>query len=502
MSEKYQQLRDMLGEIFDLEAASDVLQWDQRTYMPSGGSSVRAMQIATLERLAHEKFISDELGATLKAAKAEVSSLDPDSDEARVVWKTERDFEHKRKIPAEWVSEYERITALAEHAWVKARANADFAQFQPHLEAVVDLRRQYIEFFAPYDHPYDPLLDYFEPGMKTSEVKAVFDVLRSRQVELVQDLTERGAPVDDSMLHQPFNENKQWDFGIEVVKALGYDFERGRQDKTVHPFTIGFGIGDVRITTRFNPNYLGSALFGSIHEAGHAMYGQGVSPNLDRTNLIEGASYGIHESQSRMMENLVGRSRPFWVAFYPRLQEFFPSQFGDCDLESFYRAINKVERSLIRVEADEATYNLHIILRFEIETALMEGKITVGDLPEIWNSKMEEYLGIRPPDDAKGVLQDVHWSAGYIGYFPTYALGNLMASQLWVKIEEDIPNLSRQIERGEFGDLLAWLRENIHQHGAKFEPMELLKRATGSSLSPEPYLDYLVSKYMDIYKLS
>ena len=502
MSDKYQQLRDFLGEIFDLEAASDVLQWDLRTYMPPGGNSVRAMQIATLERLAHEKFTSDELGATLKAAKAEVSSLDPDSDEVRVVGKTERDFEQKRKIPAEWVSEYERITTLAEHAWVKARANADFAQFQPHLEEVVELRRQYIEFFAPYDHPYDPLLDYFEPGMKTSEVKAVFDILRSRQVDLVQDLAERGAPVDDSILHQPFDEDKQWEFGIEVVKALGYDFERGRQDKTIHPFTIGFGIGDVRITTRFNPNYLGTALFGSMHEAGHAMYGQGVSPNLDRTNLIEGASYGIHESQSRMMENLVGRSRPFWVAFYPRLQEFFPSQLGDCDLESFYRAINKVERSLIRVEADEATYNLHIIVRFEIETALMEGKIAVGDLPEIWNSKMEEYLGILPPDDAKGVLQDVHWSSGYIGYFPTYALGNLMASQLWVKIEEDIPDLSRQIERGEFGDLLAWLRENIHQHGAKFKPMELLKRVTGSSLSPEPYLHYLRSKYMDIYKLS
>ena len=250
MSNKYQQLRDLLGEIFDLEAASNVLNWDQRTYMPPGGNSVRAMQLATLQRLAHVKLTGDELGAALEAAKIEVASLGPDSDEARIVRKTERDLDRWRKVPSEWVSEFYRITALAEYGWARVRANADFAQFQPHLEQVVELRRQYIEFFAPYDHPYDPLLDYFEPGMKTSEVKAVFDKLPPQQVDLVQDIAERGAPVDDSMLNQPFDEDKQWDFGIEVVKALGYDFECGRQDKTVHPFTIGFGVGDVRITTR------------------------------------------------------------------------------------------------------------------------------------------------------------------------------------------------------------------------------------------------------------
>ena len=502
MSKKYKKFRELFGEIFDLQAAANVLGWDQQTYMPPGGGSVRAMQLATLLRLAHVKLVSDEFGATLEAAEAEVASLDPDGDEVRVVRKVTRDVDKWRKVPSEWVGEFTRITALSQQAWEKARAESDFAQFEPHLNKVVELRKQYAEFFAPYGHPYDPLLDFFEPGMKTAEVKAVFDELRPQQVELVQNIAEHGAPVDDSLLHQPFDEGKQWDFGVSVAKALGYDFECGRQDKAVHPFTIGFGVGDVRITTRFDPNYLGTALFGTMHEAGHAMYGQGVSPTLDRTTLIEGASLGIHESQSRMIENLVGRSRPFWVTFYPRLQKVFPSQLGDFNLDSFYRAINKVERSLIRVEADEATYNLHIMLRFEIETALMEGKIAVGDLPDIWNSKMEEYLGILPPDDAKGVLQDVHWSSGYIGYFPTYALGNLMASQLWVKINEDIPNLARQIERAEFGDLLAWLRENIHQHGAKFEPMELLQRVTGSSLSPEPYLHYLRSKYMDIYKLS
>jgi carboxypeptidase Taq len=502
MAEKYQQFRKHVGEIFDLDAVVSVLEWDQQTYMPPGGAQVRAMQIATVYRLWHENLIGDEFSAALDAAKEETANLDPDSDEVRIIRHMQREIDQWRKVPSEWVSEFKRITTLAHQAWEEARANDDFAHFQPHLEEIVKLRRQYSEFFAPYDHPYDPLLDYFEPGMKTSEVKAVFDELRPRQVELVREIAERGASVDDAILRQHFDTSKQWDFGVEVIKALGYDFDRGRQDRAAHPFTTSFGIGDVRITTRFDPNYLGTALFGTIHEAGHAMYEQGVSRSLDRTDLITGASYGVHESQSRMMENLVGRSRPFWAAFYPRLQKYFPSQLGEVDLETFYRAINKVEPSLIRVEADEATYNLHIMLRFEIETTLAENKLSVADLPEVWNSKMEEYLGLTPPNDADGVLQDVHWSSGYIGYFATYSLGNLMASQFWTKMEEDIPDLTNQIERAQFAEMLAWLRKNIHQHGAKFEPLELLQRVTGETLSVEPYLRYLSDKYEDIYKLS
>ncbi len=502
MTERYQQFRKMVGEIFDLDAVVSVLEWDQQTYMPSGGAQVRAMQIATVYRLWHEKLTGDEFSAALEAAKGETANLDPDSDEVRIIRHMQREVDKWRKVPSEWVSEFKRTTTLAHQAWEEARANDDFKHFQPHLEKIVKLRRQYSECFAPYDHPYDPLLDYFEPGMKTSDVKAVFDELRPRQVELVREITERGTPVDDAVLHQDYDEGKQWDFGVEVIKALGYDFDRGRQDRAAHPFTTEFGIGDVRITTRFDPKYLGTALFGTIHEAGHAMYGQGMSPSLDRTHLLNGASYGVHESQSRMMENLVGRSRPFWVAFYPRLQQYFPSQLGEVDLETFYRAINKVEPSLIRVEADEATYNLHIMLRFEIETELAENKLSVADLPEVWNSKMEEYLGLTPPNDADGVLQDVHWSSGYIGYFATYSLGNLMASQFWGKMKEDIPDLTDQIERAQFAEMLAWLRENIHQHGAKFEPLELLQRVTGDTMSVEPYLRYLSGKYRDIYQLS
>jgi len=499
MGEKLAGLRELLGVVADLEAAGSVLGWDQQTYMPPGGTGGRAMQLATLQRLAHERFVSDEMGAALEAAKTEVVSLDPDSDDARVVRKATRDFDKARKVPAEWVGEFARITALAHQAWEKARAGADFSQFQPHLERIVDLRRQYADFFAPYDHVYDPLLDDFEPGMKTAEVKMVFDELRPQQIELVQTIAERGTPVDDSVLYQPFDEQKQWDFGIEVTKTIGYDFDRGRQDKSVHPFTTGFGTGDVRITTRFDANFLNTALFSTIHEAGHAMYEQGMNPDFDRTPLATSASLGIHESQSRMWENLVGRSRPFWLAFYPRLQEIFPSQLGGIGVETFYRAINKVERSLIRTEADEATYNLHIMLRFELETALMEGTLAPADLPQAWNTKSQEFLGLTPPDDAKGVLQDIHWSMGYIGYFPTYTLGNLIASQLWPKIEEDIPDLRSKIEQGEFGDLLGWLRENVHKHGAKFEPMELLNRITGSGLTAQPYLRYLRDKFGEIY---
>jgi carboxypeptidase Taq len=325
--------------------------------------------------------------------------------------------------------------------------------------------------------------------------------LRPKQVELIQAISESSHPVDDSFLHQNFEEQKQWDFGVEVIKAFGYDFERGRQDKSAHPFTTTFGIGDVRITTRLRPDFLNPALFSTLHEAGHGMYEQGVSKTLARTPIADGASLGVHESQSRMWENLVGRSRPFWVAFFPRLKEHFPSQLGNVELDDFYRAINKVEQSLIRVDADEATYNLHIMLRFEIELGLMEGKLSPADLPEIWNTKMEEYLDIVPPNDADGVLQDIHWSFGIFGYFPTYSLGNFIASMLWEKIHEDIPDLTENIENAKFEGLLSWLRDEIHVHGAKFEPVELVKKVTGLGLTAEPYINYLNSKFGEIYKI-
>lgn len=501
MGEKLEQLKKLLAEASDISTAAAVLSWDQHTHMPHGGTTTRAFQLATLSRLAHEKSVSPEVGKAIKAAEKEATELDPDSDDYRLIQKAKRDYEKETKVPAEWVGEFTRITTLAHQDWEKAREQADYSIFQEKLEKIVELRREYAQFFAPFDHIYDPLLDDFERGMKASDVAAVFDELRPVQIELIRRIAEEGKPVDDQIVRQPFDEKKQWDFGLEVAEAIGFDLKRGRQDKSVHPFSTGFSSGDVRITTRFDPNFFNTGLFGTMHESGHAMYQQGINPDFDRTPLYTGLSLGVHESQSRMWENLIGRSRPFWKAFLPRLKEYFPSELGDIDLETFYKAINKVERSYIRVEADEATYNLHIMLRFELEMSLMEGALSVADLPEAWNTKFQEYLGLTPSDDALGLLQDIHWSFGGMGYFPTYALGNLIASQLWVKMEADIPDIQNHIEKAEFEPVLAWLRQNIHQHGSKYEPIELLQRVTGSGLSGEAYLKYLERKFGEIYQL-
>ena len=500
MESKLKQLKDILGEVVDLRNVSQVLGWDQQTYMTAGSSEDRGYHLATIDQLAHVKFTSDEVGKLLDELESWVAQLDPDSDEARLVKVTRREYDKLIKVPPDMVMEFSQITTAAFGVWQEARAQSNFAMFQPHLEKVVDWRRRYAALFAPYDHVYDPLLDDFEPGMKTADVKAIFDTLRPQQVALIQAISE-SPQVDNSFLHQSFDEEKQWDFGIEVATKFGYDWDRGRQDKSAHPFTTSFGINDVRITTRFMPNYFSSAFFSTAHETGHALYDLGIDPALARTPLAGGTSLAVHESQSRMWENLVGRSLPFWEGFYPRLQEYFPDQLGNVSLESFYKGINRVQPSLIRVEADEATYNLHVMLRLEIEIGLMEGSLDVKDLPEVWNARMQDYLGQTPPNDTQGVLQDVHWSNGYLGYFSTYALGNLVSVQLWERIYADTPDLSEQIRRGEFSALLGWLREKIHRHGAKFEPQELVERITGSKIDPAPYMRYLTTKYSQIYGL-
>ncbi len=500
MSQKLEELKSRLAEVADLAAAAALLEWDQQTYMPPGGAEARGNQLATLNRLAHQKFTSDEVGALIEDLKHEFASADPDSDEARLLRVVARDYEKATRVPSEFVSEFSQVTSRAHESWVRAKQESDFSIFRPDLERVVEMRRQYVTFFPPSDHPYDVLLDDFEPGMKTAEVKAIFDALRPKQVELIRAIGEKG-PVDDSFLRQTFDEQKLWDFGVEVVTRFGYDWDRGRQDKSPHPFTTSFSINDVRITTRFEPDNPMATLFSTMHEAGHAMYEQGINPAYERTSLAGGASLAVHESQSRLWENLVGRSRPFWEHFYPRLQELFPAELGNVSLDDFYRAVNKVSPSLIRTRADEATYNLHIMLRLELEIGMVEGSLAVKDLPELWNARMEEYLGLTPPDDANGVLQDIHWSFGGLGYFSTYALGNLISAQLWERIAGDIPDVEEQIRSGRFDDLLTWLREKIHVHGRKYEPQELVQRVTGSTIDPAPYLRYLNEKYGAIYGL-
>lgn len=501
MKDPIEQLKTNLNVISDLQCSSYVLNWDQQTYMPPGGAEARAFQMSTLRRLSHERMISDAMYETLHAAKAAAANLDPDSYDARLVAQAEYQVDKLRPVPSEWIGEFYQVVGRAHNVWEQAKSRSDFTLFQPHLEKIVRLRKQFSDFFQPYDHVYDPLLNEFERGMKTAQVKAVFDQLRPEQTALVQAIVDSGVEVDDSPLYQPFVESRQWDFGVQVISDLGYEFERGRQDKAAHPFTSSFSPGDVRITTRFDPTYLGTGLFSSIHEAGHALYDQGMSQEFLRTPLFDGASYGIHESQSRMMENLVGRSKPFWKGYLPVLQQHFPSELGEVDLERFYRAINKVKPSLIRTEADEATYNLHIMIRFDLEIDLLQGDLEVADLPAAWNGKMEEYLGLTPPDHTKGVLQDVHWSSGYFGYFPTYALGNLMASQIWEVVRADLPGIDQDIEQRKFQPLREWLREKVHRHGAKYEPVELLRRVTGEGLNPQPFMDYLEGKFGEIYHL-
>ena len=499
MEKKIEQLKTILSEISDLSYTAALLGWDQQTYMPPGGAEARGNQLALLGRLVHERVTSPELGKLLDELKPYAASLDPNLDDARLVKVTARGYEKAIRVPTKHVVEFSQATTLGQQAWVEARAKSNFSIFRPHLEKIVALRQEYASFFPNFEHPYDALLDDFEPNMKTADVKTIFDGLRPKQVELIKAIA--GKPqVDDSFLHQPFDEKKQLDFGVEVITKFGYDWNRGRQDKAPHPFTTGFSINDVRITTRVAPDFLNSMLFSTMHECGHALYELGAAPELERTGLEGGASLAVHESQSRMWENLVGRSFPFWQCFYPRLQEIFP-QLAGVPLEKFYKGINKVQPSLIRVEADEATYNLHIMLRLELEIALIEGKVAAKDMPAIWNAKTQEYLGVTPPSDDKGVLQDIHWSGGAIGYFSTYALGNLVSVQLWEKINQDIPDLVEQIRQGKFETLLGWLREKIHRHGAKFEPQELVQKVTGSKIDPAPYMRYLTKKYSEIYNL-
>ncbi len=501
MTTALEQLKIRLGEITDLHHAGAIIGWDQRTYMPPGGSAARAEQLSTLQKVTHELFIAAETGRLLEAAAAEVAGLDPDSDEARLVSVSRRDYEKARKVPAQLVAEIARATGQAVDVWATARAESNWKPFSPHLAKIVDLHRQLAEALGYPDRPYDALLDQYEPDMKTAQVKEVFDAIKPDVIALVKAIAAKGEVVSDKVLYREYDESRQWEFGLSVIKRYGFDFERGRQDKSVHPFTTGFSINDVRITTRVNRGFLSPALFGSLHESGHALYEQGIHQALERSPLADGASLGMHESQSRLWENLVGRSRPFWKFFFPQLKKTFPEQLADQTLESFYRAANKVSPSFIRVEADEVTYGLHIMLRFELENDLIDGRLKADEAPEAWNAKMQEFLGILPPNDRDGVLQDIHWSSGLIGYFPTYQLGNLISLQLWDKLNADIPDLRAQIEQGKFGALLGWLRSQVHQHGRKFTSGELLQRIAGDGLNPAPYLKYLKAKYGEIYGL-
>jgi carboxypeptidase Taq len=500
---KYNELKTRLAEIHDLNKIGWVLSWDQRTMMAPKGARVRAEQLATLGRAAHEKFTAPEIGRLLDDLRPYEESLPYDSDEASLIRVARRDWEKARRVPGELRAEITRASALANPVWVEARKTSNFQHFLPALQKNVDLKHRYVECFDETDDLYDVLLDDFEPGMPTAEVRRVFDELKRQLLPLIAAIAERGRPLDDRCLHGHFPPDAQKAFVLSIISRFGFEPDSWRLDPTVHPFASNSCTTDIRITTRYYPDYLGPALFGGMHETGHGLYENGVSPSLERTPLCRGASLGLHESQSRMWENLVGRSRPLWRYFFPRLREAFPEQMAGVEAETFYRAINRVQPSLIRVEADEATYNLHIIVRFELEQALMGGGLALADLPEAWNARMRDYLGVTVPNDAQGVLQDIHWSSGMLGYFPTYALGNIISCQIWEKAQAALPDLDEQFERGEFMALREWLRDNLHRHGRKFTPAETLERVVGTPrIEVGPYVRYLYRKFEDLYDLA
>ncbi len=499
MENKYKLLKEKLGEIADINSANNLLQWDQQTYMPKGGASARAESISVLSRIAHEKFTAQETGRLINESRSWAENKGFDSDEAALLRVVVRDYEKAVKIPADFVAELSKEVSVAMEAWQNAKAKSDFSLFKDHLKKIVELNKRKAEILGYKESLYDALLDEFEPDMTKAQVKKAFKELRDGLVSIVQKIAKKQDRISNSIFNQDIDEKKQFKFTRGIVEALGYDFNRGRQDLSSHPFSVDLSLNDVRITTRVQKNWFPGALYASIHECGHALYAQGVNQAYERTPLSGGASFGIHESQSRMWENIVARSMQFCGWILPKLTKEFPEQFGKVSVEQLYGAANKAGPSLVRVEADEVTYNLHILLRFEIETDLLEGRLKVEDVPVVWNEKMEKYLGIRPEKDADGVLQDIHWSLGSMGYFPTYTLGNIIAVQLFNKALSDIPGLYSTFERGEFKPLLAWLRDNIHVHGRKYTPNELLKRVLNDTLQVAPFLRYIEEKYSMIY---
>jgi len=496
VSDRFLELRRRLGEIHDLEKAAGLLSWDEETKMPPGGAEARAEARATLNRIAHELQVGPELGGLLEELRTFEEAHDYESFEASLVRVARRDYEKASRVPPDLRAELTRAGSLGYRAWLHAREQEDYAIMLPHLEHTLELRREYVRCFDVHGDPYDVLLDDYEPGMKTSEVEAIFDQLKAALVPMLHAVAEM-PQVDDSCLRGRFPRDAQRRFSLSVLERWGMDRAAWRLDRTVHPFAMSMSTADIRLTTNFHEDSL-HGILSCLHEFGHGVYERQVEARYDRTPLGHGVSAALHESQSRMWENLVGRSLSTWKLFYPQLQEEFPEQFGAVPLERFHRALNKVQPSLRRVDADEVTYCLHIILRFELERDILYGTVELRDLPEAFDAKMREYLGLQPPDLSRGVLQDVHWSDMGLGYFPTYALGNVVSVQLWERAIADLGDLDEQFERGEFAPLREWLGTHVHRYGRVFTPQELLQRAVGGGMDPAPYLGYLERKLEEL----
>jgi carboxypeptidase Taq len=488
-------LRERLGEIHDLSRAASLLAWDERTMMPAAGAEGRAQTLATLARVRHEMFIDAEIGRLLDQLRSEQGEVPPgesiDADLVRVV---SRDWEKATRVPSDLQAEMAHASSVAETAWVEARQRSDFEMLLPHLRKNVDLTRRWAdcyEGFPGFTHPYDPLLDEYEPEMTTEQMRGVLAELREGLVPLVREAADNGGGRAEDPFAGEFPAESQSEMVAQLISELPFPEKSWRIDPTEHPFQISIGLGDVRLTTRYDESNLGMALFSAMHEAGHGLYESGVDRELRRTPLSKPRSLGLHESQSRLWENWVARSRPYLDRLLPGLRERFPGSFDEVESEQLYRGANRVERSLIRIEADEVTYNLHILIRFELELEIFEGELELTDLPEAWNARYRDYLGLEVPDDAHGVLQDVHWPSGAFGYFPTYSLGNIIAGQLWDAAGRDLGDLDSRIAEGDLTSIGEWLRDKVHRHGRRLSPAEILERAGCGELSVDPLLAHL-----------
>ena len=503
IQELYDELVTELRRVWLLGSCSGMLGWDRETHMPSGGAEHRANQLSLLAGLGHQWLTNPRVGELLDALQAGNDPGDPDGAIAVNVREAQRTYDRATKLPQRLVEEISRVTTLSQQAWIQARRESAFATFQPWLQQVVDLKREEAQAvgFAADGQPYDALLDEYEPGTTSADVSAAFTPLRAALVPLLAAIRDSSVEPQSSILTRRFPIDSQERFGRRAAAAIGFDFDRGRLDVTAHPFCSGIGPGDCRLTTRYDAHHFPGAFFGTLHEAGHGIYEQGLDPDAAGTAMGEAVSLGIHESQSRMWENFVGRSHAFWQYFYADAQKAFSEALSDVSLEDFHAAINDVRASFIRVEADEVTYNLHIMLRFELEQPLITGDLQPTDLPAVWNEKFAGYFGITPDNDAQGCLQDIHWSAGLIGYFPTYALGNMYAAHFFNCLARDVGDPGEMFARGEFASLKSWLNENIHRRGKQYPAGRLLEVVTGKTLSHEPLVSHLHQKYEPLYRL-
>jgi carboxypeptidase Taq len=498
---EYAELRERLGEIADLGRAAALLAWDERTQMPRGGAEPRSEHFGTLARVSHERLISDELGALLEKLEPWGAEQPYDSDEASTIRVAQRHWHKARRVPTELAAEIAAAESIAENAWVDARAASDFGALLPHLRRLVDLKRRVIDCFDDLEHPYDALLDDYEPEMTVAQVRPTLELLRDGLLPLIERIGAASAELDDACLRGEFPLDAQRRLALALTERMPLRQGGWRLDETAHPFATAIAPSDIRLTTRYEPAYLGTAIWSVIHEAGHGIYESGMPDALRRSPIGEPPSLGLHESQSRLWENWVGRGRPYLRGLLPLLAEHFPEKFGDVDGEQLYRAANTVRRSLIRTEADEVTYNIHVVIRFELEVELFEEQLRLEDLPEAWNARYASYLGLDVPDDARGVLQDVHWAGGSFGYFPTYSLGNVIAAQLWDGAETELGDLDAQLEAGELEPLRSWLDQRLYRLAGRFTPAETVERAVGRPLDVAPLLAHLERKYGELYGL-